>query len=145
MPDLLSDLLGRQRAMYARWIRGDTEAYAGPMAPDVVYFDTYTPARLYGVDAVRQHLRGIGQAMRAALQSRGKSQLDRYEIIDPRLQHAGDMAVLTYEWTGYLDGDASAWRATEVFQHRGGAWQIVHAHWSAVQPASAPASAPHRA
>ena len=138
MADLLEELLASERATAERWIRADTEFLARQMAPDAVYFDTYSPERLDGADAIMQHMHGIGEAMREMLRSRGRTQLDRFEILRPHLQQSGDMAVLTYHWVGHIDDERSRWRTTVVYERRAGAWRSIHAHWSAVQPPAPP-------
>lgn len=55
-------------------------------------------------------------------------------MLNPKLQRAGDMAVLSYDWEAHFGSDVIRWRATDVYRRKDGTWRIVHAHWSAVQP-----------
>lgn len=136
MNNLLDQLLADERARLDAWLHTDTAAYVAGWDEDSTYFDTYAPARIDGAAPLRAHMSGIGAAMRAMLEARGKAKLDRYEVLRPRVQAGSDMAVLTYDWVGYLDQAAQGWRATVVFRRDGDSWRRIHAHWSVVQPTS---------
>lgn len=133
MTDLEQDLIERERAVLDRWIAADTVAYARRSDPDVVYFDTYAPARIDGVEALTSHLDGIATNIRGLLRARGKTRLDRHEMLRPRVQAFGEVALLTFDWVVYIDADSQRWRATVLFRRHGDDWRMVHAHWSAVQ------------
>src|SRR5262245_43764913 len=88
---LLQMLLGLERASLDRWSDGDTVGYTNKMSDDATYFDHATSQLLQGVDAVRNHVREF----------EGTFRIPRYEIMNPALHHAGDLAVLAFNWDPY--------------------------------------------
>ena len=134
MADIETEIIERERAVLDRWVSADTLAYGQRCDPDVVYFDTYMPERIDGVDALQAHLGAIGANIRAMLQARGKPKLDRHEMLRPRVHQFGDVALLTFDWAVYIDADSQRWRATVLYRRHGDDWRMVHAHWSLVQP-----------
>ncbi|HEY3119386.1 MAG TPA: nuclear transport factor 2 family protein [Vicinamibacteria bacterium] len=60
--------------------------------------------------------------------------MDRHEMLNPTVEAAGDMAVLSYDWACYVGSDVSRWRATSVYHRSGPGWRIIHTHWSVVTP-----------
>ena len=59
----------------------------------------------------------------------------KVEMIDPKVQKSGDLAVLTFNLveTG-AQFDGGDWNSTEVYQRVNGSWKIVHSHWSYMKP-----------
>jgi len=70
----------------------------------------------------------------------GKIRVERAEMIDPKVQQQGDIAVLTFNLVshGARFGDGPKgdvrWNSTEVYQRISGQWKIIHSHWSYTQP-----------
>ena len=70
----------------------------------------------------------------------GKIKIEKAEMIDPKVQRSGDLAVLTFNLVDYgaqMDGGpktTARWNSTEVYQRLNGSWKIVHSHWSYVKP-----------
>jgi len=70
----------------------------------------------------------------------GKIKIERVEMVDPKVQRSGDMAVLTFNLVdhGAQVGDGpkttARWNSTEVYQRINGSWKIIHSHWSYVKP-----------
>jgi hypothetical protein len=64
----------------------------------------------------------------------------RYDMIDPKVQRHGEVALLTFNLVNYgrLPGAPervlSRWNSTEVYSRIGGTWKIIHSHWSFIQP-----------
>lgn len=112
-----------------RWSRGDPQGFLALAAPEITTFDAQTPARLNGLEALRQD--NAGRA--------GEIRIDRLEFGNPWLQVFEDSVVLFYQFLAmalHPDGSVksrTAWNATRVYIRTGGRWQIVHAHWSLVQ------------
>jgi ketosteroid isomerase-like protein len=66
---------------------------------------------------------------------RGKMHVDRYEMIDPKVELSDRMAVLTYNLKSYAGEALWHWNYTEVYRlDSDNQWKIVHNHWSLVQP-----------
>ncbi len=130
---VLEELLALERAALDRWVRLDPDGYLGTFAPDVSYFDPTTERRVDGLDAMRKRLEPLKKITPPFTDP-------RYEIIGPKVDHQGDLAVLTFNVVNYgrVDGKPEAalsrWNSTEVYRHNGGKWRIVHSHWSRTQP-----------
>ena len=64
----------------------------------------------------------------------------RYEMIDPKVQRHGDVALLTFNRVNYgkladqPETVLARWNSTEVYCRIDGKWKIVHSHWSYVKP-----------
>jgi ketosteroid isomerase-like protein len=71
---------------------------------------------------------------------RGKIRIDRYEMLNAKVQRHGDLAVLTYNIVNYRrqpDGTempTTRWNSTAVFHRAGGRWRTIHSHFSYTKP-----------
>jgi ketosteroid isomerase-like protein len=104
-----------------RWGKGDPDGFLEICAPDVVYFDPYREERVDGFPAL------------AALYEtlRGQVHFDRFEIINPRVQTSGNLAVLTFNFVSYTGEQCLRWNCTEAYRREpDGHWRIVQTHWS---------------
>lgn len=114
-----------ERASLDRWGNGDPEGFLGTYATDITYFDPMQPKRVDGLATMR--------AMYGPLA--GKIHVDSYDMIDPRVQRYGDVAVLTYNLVSHVrppQGQARdvRWNSTAVFHREHGKWREIHSHWS---------------
>lgn len=125
-----AELIALEQAALARWGTGDPDGFLGLYAPDVTYFDPMQERRVDGLPAIT--------ALVAPL--RGKLRIDRFEMVNPKVQRHGDVAVLAYNLVNYQkqpDGSERAtrrWHSTAVFRHIEGRWRTIHAHWSFTAP-----------
>jgi ketosteroid isomerase-like protein len=122
-------IIALERGALDRWGRGDPEGYLGLYAPRVTYFDPLRETRIDGIDALRQALEPV----------KGLVKVDRFEMIAPRVDRIGDVAILTYNLASHSrrpDGATvvTRWNSTAVYQRIGGAWRILHSHWSFTKP-----------
>lgn len=113
-------IVAMERAALDRWARGDPSGFLEISAPDVVYFDDTLERRLDGLEALTTLYEKI----------RGQVHLDRYELLNPRVQLCGDAAVLTYNFVSYAGGKLHRWNCTEVYRRIPGGWRIIQTHWS---------------
>jgi ketosteroid isomerase-like protein len=119
--DPASTIIDLERAALDRWGRGDPSGFLEISADDVVYFDPFLDQRIDGLGELTRHYEGI----------RGKVQIARYELLNPRLQSIGDAAVLTFNYVSYgANGNESRWNCTEVYRRDPVGWRIVQTHWS---------------
>jgi ketosteroid isomerase-like protein len=118
------EIIAMERAALERWGRGDPGGFLEIMAPDVSYFDPFTERRLDGIDAMR-HLYE---------QFRGKIHIDRFEVIEPRVQDLGEVAVLTFRFESHGSEGWMQWNTTEVYRATASGWRIIHTHWAFYQP-----------
>jgi ketosteroid isomerase-like protein len=96
---------------------------------DQTNFDPLTAKRIDGQGALKKYIAPLT----------GKIKIEKVEMIDPKVQRSGDLAVLTFNLVDYgaqMDGPKTTarWNATEVYQRLNGSWKIVHSHWSYVKP-----------
>jgi ketosteroid isomerase-like protein len=123
-------IIALERGALDRWGKGDPQGFFEIMAQDQTYFDPLTAKRIDGQDALRKYIAPFA----------GKIRIERVEMIDPRVQRSGDLAVLTFNLVDHgaqLDGGpktTARWNSTEVYQRINGSWKIIHSHWSYVQP-----------
>jgi ketosteroid isomerase-like protein len=123
-------IVALERGALDRWGKGDPQGFFEIMATDQTYFDPMTAKRIDGQDALKKYIAPFT----------GKIQIEKVEMIDPKVQRSGDLAVLTFNLVDYgaqVDGGpktTARWNSTEVYQRLNGSWKIVHSHWSYVKP-----------
>ena len=130
---LLEELVSLERAALDRWIQLDPQGYLDLYAQELTYFDPTTEKRVDGVRAMQERLAAMKNVKLPFTKP-------RYELLDPRVQRHGDVAVLTFNAVnhGTLPGQPesvlSRWNSTEVYGRVDGKWKIIHSHWSYVKP-----------
>jgi ketosteroid isomerase-like protein len=123
-------LVALERGALDRWGKGDPQGYLDIMTPEETYFDPMTAKRIDGREALEKYFAPIA----------GKIKIEKVEMIDPKVQRSGDLAVLTFNLVdsgAQLGGGpktTARWNSTEVYQCIDGSWKIVHSHWSLLQP-----------
>ncbi len=113
-------ILTMERAALDRWGKGDPSGFLEISAPDVVYFDPSLERRLDGLEALTTLYEKV----------RGQIHIDRYELLNPKVQLCGEAAVLTYNFVSYAQNKAHRWNCTEVYRRTGSTWRIIQTHWS---------------
>ena len=93
----------------------------------------WTPANPYRVDGLAQDREEFEFSLRS-----GKTWVNLFQMMQPRVQLLGDAAVVTYAWRGSLGkGDAASmgyFKETDVLLRRPSGWKIVHIHLSRSAP-----------
>lgn len=119
---VLEILLARLRPALDRWYRGDPYGYAALFADHLTYFDPRTERSLEDLTGLRSHYAPI----------EGLVRMPEAQVVNPRLQCRGDLAVLTYNVHEHeREGPPSTrWNATEVYERSVDEWRLIHAHWS---------------
>ena len=123
--NLTQKIIAMEREALDRWGEGDPWGYTDISAEEVTYFDTSTERRIDGLEALKKYYKTF----------EGKIHIDRYEMINPKVQVHGNTAVLTFNLIDYEpqeDGSLSEtyWSSTEVYCRMDGEWKIIHTHWS---------------
>jgi uncharacterized protein (TIGR02246 family) len=124
------EIIALERAALDRWGKGDPQGFFDTMAPEQTYFDPMTDKRIDGQEALKKYIAPFA----------GKISIERVEMIDPKVQRVGDLAVLTFNLNDYGAQVAGGpkttvrWNSTELYQRINGSWKIVHSHWSYVKP-----------
>jgi ketosteroid isomerase-like protein len=114
-------IIALECAAFSRWCKGDPSGFLEICAEDVVYFDPFVERRVDGLAALAAYYDGL----------RGKFSAERWELLNPRVQHAGNLAVLTFNFLSYRrNGDDVRWNCTEVYRKDAPGWRIIHTHWS---------------
>jgi RNA polymerase sigma factor (sigma-70 family) len=124
------EIVALEKGALDRWSHGDPAGFFAIMAEEETYFDPLTDARIDGVSALKTHMAPFA----------GRFRIERYEMLNPRVDVAGDVAVLTFNLVNHgarFDGGppgTARWNSTEVFRRIDGRWRIVHSHWSYTKP-----------
>jgi ketosteroid isomerase-like protein len=124
--DVSEEIIALERAALDRWGKGDPQGYIELFAPEITYFDPFTERRVNGAEAMKAYLAPIT----------GKVNVDRFDMIEPKVQRHGDVAVLSFNLLSYGPQNVvlARWNSTEVYGLIEGRWRIVHNHWSFTQP-----------
>jgi ketosteroid isomerase-like protein len=125
------EVLALERQTMEGWLAGNPDPTLAVLDPEVTYFHFPLMTRLDGLPAVKTLFEPY----------RGKPLFDSYDMLDPKVQVSGDVAVLTYQLVTRNGSTTSRWNSTEVYQHKKEGWRVIHAHWSkanAPQPTSQP-------
>ncbi len=123
MPDhqaVAETIVALERAALDRWGRGDPSGFLELSADEVVYFDPFVEHRVDGLAALTLLYDGI----------RGQVHVDRYELIDPKVQLGADIAVLTFNYVSFGGDKQDRWNCTEVYRQTPAGWRIIQTHWS---------------
>ncbi len=121
--EITDTVIALERAALDRWGAGDPSGYLEISAPDVTYFDPFLERRLDGLEALA--------AWYAPL--RGTIHIDRYDLIEPRVQVCGEVAVLTFNLVSYSGSTTMRWNCTEVYRKDDAGWRLIQTHWSITQ------------
>jgi uncharacterized protein (TIGR02246 family) len=125
------EIIAIEKAALDRWGKGDPQGVLDTYASDITYFDPFQEKRIGGIEAMNRLYAPMA----------GKTKIQRFEMIDPKVQQHGDVAVLTYNLVEDLlqpaDGAGSlhlAWNSTQVYARADGKWRVIHGHWSLTKP-----------
>lgn len=135
MSNVRDKIIALERGALERWGKGDPSGYLELYAPEVSYFDPFTPARLDGYTAMEEHYRPV----------QGKIWIEHMDLRNARVLVEGQTAVLTYNLVDQVrlpDGSGtreSRWNVTEVYRCINDDWKIVHSHFSFTTPPQLPA------
>jgi ketosteroid isomerase-like protein len=119
-------IIDMEKAALERWNHGDPSGFLEISASDVVYFDPFVEKRLTGI----AELTALYESLK------GKVHSDSFLLIDPQVQAADRMAVLTFNYVSHSGTEVYKWNCTEVYRlEPDGKWRIIQTHWSPTQPA----------
>jgi ketosteroid isomerase-like protein len=125
--DAALEIIAMERGALERGARGDVDSFVNISDPDVVYFDPSLDRRIDGLAALKEYYH-----------SNWKPPEEEFdiELINPKVQAAGDAAVLTFNYksTGRCTGRVQLWNCTEVYRQTTQGWRIIQTHWSWTKP-----------
>jgi ketosteroid isomerase-like protein len=112
-----------EKAALDKWGHGDPGGLLEVYAPDITYFDEASKHRIDGHAAMVALYKSLI----------GVIQWKSWEMVDPKVQAYGDVAVLTYRLNseGTENGTPTSrhWNSTSVYVHGKGGWKMIHSHW----------------
>ncbi len=120
-------IIALERQALDQWAEGNPLGFLVNFADDVTYFDDIAAqTRIDGLEAMRNYV---------ATTLEGNIPPHKYELVNPKVQVYGDIAILTLQYHGSMaNGDKDPpWKATSVYRWNEDKWRIVHAHWSLVK------------
>lgn len=126
-PDAATEILAMERQAMDGWLKGNPDPVLAIADLEITYFHIMTERRIDGLSSLKALFETY----------RGTPLFDSYEIVDPKVQTSGDMAVLTYLFVRHNGPATSRWNATLVYQHKKEGWRVIHAHWSQTKPTAA--------
>ena len=121
------EIIAMERDALERGAKGDVDAFLNISGPDVVYFDPYLERRIDGLAALKEYYHKSAKPP--------EEEFD-IELINPKVQTAGDVAVLTFNYksVGRRTGRVQRWNCTEVYRRTAQGWRIIQTHWSWTKP-----------
>lgn len=120
---ITSEIIALERAALDRWGAGDPSGYLEICAPDVTYFDPFLERRLDGLEALTALYESI----------RGSIHIEHYDLINPKAQVCGEVAMLTFNLVSHMGASAVPWNCTELYRHDSMDWRLIQTHWSITQ------------
>lgn len=122
--EMTREILALERDAMDGWLQGNPDRALAISDPEITYFHVMTGGRLNGLPALRALYENY----------RGKPLFDSYDIIDPKVQANGDMAILTYIFVWRSGPATRRWNSTQVYQRKKEGWRVIHSHWSMTNP-----------
>jgi ketosteroid isomerase-like protein len=121
--EIARKLVALERQAMDGWVKGNPDPDLATLDPSFTLFHPPSDKRLDGLAAVKEFYEKY----------RGMSVFDSYEIVDPKVQASGDIAVLTFHFDCQSRMGASRYFATQVWQQKKEGWKMIHAQWSKVR------------
>jgi len=128
-PKVAAEVMALARSQWAAEVQGKSVAEQSvSMADDYTEFNPLYPVRIDG--------KAANMALYEADSSSGSRSVTG-DMMNPKVQVYGDVAILTYNYVGVnrdKDGktSSSAAKSTRVYAKQGGAWKLVHANFAPV-------------
>jgi ketosteroid isomerase-like protein len=118
--DVARQLLAVERQAMDGWLKGSPDADLARSDSAVVYIHPAAEKRLEGLPALTELFEKY----------RGRALFDSYDLVDPKVQVSGDVAVLTFILECRMGTTVYRYDSSEVWQHKKEGWRVIHAHWS---------------
>jgi hypothetical protein len=121
---LTEAIIAIEKSALDKWGKGDPSGFLEISAEDVCYFDPFIEMRVDG----KKQLSVLYEEIR------GKIQIDRFELLNPKVQLLDNAVVLTFNYVSYTGELQNRWNCTEVYKMIDNKWQIIQTHWSFTKP-----------
>lgn len=119
-------ILAKETAALDFWSGGDPVGSGKGFAGDATYMDDIAASvRLDSLPEIQRYFASLA----------GQITPHDYELVDPKVQVYGDIAILTLRYHPSIGDtiEGPPWKATSVYRFQDGDWKVVHAHWSLVK------------
>jgi ketosteroid isomerase-like protein len=126
--DTMSEIVALERKAMDGWLQGNPDPLLAMADADITYFHVMTENRVDGRAALKALIEPF----------RGRALFDSYDMLEPRVQVAGDAALLTYILLRRTGSVTSRWNATQIYQRKAEGWRVIHTHWSQTAPPPTP-------
>jgi len=114
-------ILSKENTTLKRWYNGDPIGFIDNSWEDVTYFDPSLKNRADSINAFRKILTPII----------GQIHIPVHKLDKPLVRIYGDIAILTFtDVITFDENNTGRWHATEIYQHRGNDWKLIHSHWT---------------
>jgi len=122
-------IIAKEKMILDEWGKGHTMIFHKNSAAEITYFDPSLEKRINGIQEFAELLKPI----------ENKFTIEKYEMLDPKVQVHGDVAVLSYNLVDYSKNPQGEeqkflWNSTEVYKKMNDDWKIIHSHWSFTKP-----------
>ena len=118
--DTVAEILALEKSGLDGWLKGDPGPQLATLDAQITYFHAVVEQRLEGLPAVKQLYERF----------RGVPLFDSYQMLTPKVQVLGDVAVLTYVLAQHTRAGTTFWNGTQVYQMKKEGWRVIHTHWS---------------
>lgn len=123
--EISKEIIALEKAALERWNRGDIYGYLDLYDENIVYFDPMIDKRMDGLKNITAYYKPL----------EGNIHVTECEMIDPLVQSADNMAVLTFNLKSVEGTRIYHWNCTEVYRKdKENRWKIIQSHWSFVKP-----------
>jgi ketosteroid isomerase-like protein len=122
-------ILAKEKMLLDEWGKGHTMIFPQNNATEITYFDPSLEKRINGIKEFTDLLKPI----------ENKFTIEKYEMLNPKVQVHGEVAVLSYNLVDYSKNPEGVeqkhlWNSTEVYKKINNDWKIIHSHWSFTKP-----------
>ena len=121
--DIATTIITMEKTALEKLNKGNPSGFLEVYADDITYFDPFREKRFDGFEKIKTFYESM----------QGTIFIDRYEMIEPVVQLAGETAILSYNLVSYIGSNVFREKCTEVYrQQPDRQWRIIHSHWSLV-------------
>ena len=121
--DIATTIITMEKNALEKLNKGNPSGFLEIYAEDITYFDPFREKRFDGFEKIKTFYESMQETI----------SIDRYEMIEPVVQIAGETAVLSYNLESYIGSNVFREKCTEVYrQQPDQQWKIIHSHWSLV-------------
>jgi ketosteroid isomerase-like protein len=122
-------IIAKEKILLDEWGKGRTMIFPQNSAAEITYFGPSLEKRINGIKEFTKLLKPI----------ENKFTIEKYEMLDPKVQVHGEVAVLSYNLVDYSKNPQGEeqkflWNTTQVYKQIDNDWKIIHSHWSFTKP-----------